>query len=285
MRPKAVAIGASNTFGGDIFVVSPVYTQVLEELFRPFSKLVSRRGGELFLDLRNPGYELEDGNCVINSGVPGDTTYDMMARFEEDVLQWSPEYAIIQAGTNDIGAALEAMREPEAVSPGRREPEQIDAVQLYRSVIRDAGSQNSTLRLAAAQITENLLDMSRRAASRGIIPVVCTIPPYGNALEDYLADKSQPKAEQEKLAEGKRLISITNSLIVANCGREPLTRVADIHSALASRETGLMQPRYSHGDLVHLSGPGHIMVATVLANAITGMPCRIQTPEHTYLVS
>ncbi len=281
MRPKAVAIGASNTFGGDIFVVSPVYTQVLEELFRPFSERVSWRGGELVLDLRNPGYELEDGNWVINSGVPGDTTYDMMARFEEDVLQGSPEYAIIQAGTNDIGAAIEAMREPEAVSPGRREPEQIDAVQIYRSVIRDAGS--STLRLAAAQITENLLDMSRRAASRGIIPVVCTIPPYGNALEDYLTDKSQPRAEREKLAEGKRLISITNSLIVANC--DPLTRVADIHSALASRETGLMQPKYSHGDLVHLSGQGHIMVATVLANSITGMPCRIQTPEHTYLVS
>lgn len=44
---------------------------------------------------------------VVNTGVPGDLTSDMLERFERDVVEQKPNYVIIMGGANDIGWNLE----------------------------------------------------------------------------------------------------------------------------------------------------------------------------------
>jgi acyl-CoA thioesterase-1 len=44
---------------------------------------------------------------VVNRGVPGDLTPDMLERFERDVVEQKPNYVIIMGGANDIGWNLE----------------------------------------------------------------------------------------------------------------------------------------------------------------------------------
>ena len=52
---------------------------------------------EYWLDRRLKGqYE------IINKGYGSDTTDRMLARFDRDVLSYSPQYCIIQGGTNDL---------------------------------------------------------------------------------------------------------------------------------------------------------------------------------------
>jgi lysophospholipase L1-like esterase len=49
--------------------------------------------------------DAEDANLrlVNNAGVPGDTTAQMLARFNRDVLAYNPEVLFIMGGTNDLG--------------------------------------------------------------------------------------------------------------------------------------------------------------------------------------
>jgi len=42
----------------------------------------------------------------INAGVTGETTSEMRRRFERDVIKLKPEYVLIQAGVNDLTAAV-----------------------------------------------------------------------------------------------------------------------------------------------------------------------------------
>ena len=44
---------------------------------------------------------------VLNKGVCGDLTIDMLERFSKDVVDEEPDYVIILGGTNDIGWGLE----------------------------------------------------------------------------------------------------------------------------------------------------------------------------------
>ncbi len=44
----------------------------------------------------------ETGNTVINKGINGNTTTDMLNRFDRDVLTHAPDYVIIMGGANDI---------------------------------------------------------------------------------------------------------------------------------------------------------------------------------------
>lgn len=43
---------------------------------------------------------------VINSGYGSDTTDRCIARFDRDVLAYSPQYCIFQCGTNDMYMSL-----------------------------------------------------------------------------------------------------------------------------------------------------------------------------------
>lgn len=65
-------------------------------------------------DSLTEGYCIEQGSCwpalldsnygfiFINSGICGDTTSGMLARFSEMVIAHKPDYVIIMGGTNDI---------------------------------------------------------------------------------------------------------------------------------------------------------------------------------------
>ena len=65
-------------------------------------------------DSLSEGYGIRQGCCwpsilhhilphvFINSGISGDTTAGMLARFHEMVISHKPEYVIIMGGTNDI---------------------------------------------------------------------------------------------------------------------------------------------------------------------------------------
>lgn len=70
---KIVAIGDSLTYG---FPYSPRYSWV---------SLAAR----------------QTGSQITNQGVCGETTGDMLLRFEQDVVAPAPDYAVIMGGTND----------------------------------------------------------------------------------------------------------------------------------------------------------------------------------------
>lgn len=44
---------------------------------------------------------------IINSGISGDTTAGMLARFNQDVLYYKPSHLIVMGGTNDIHHRLD----------------------------------------------------------------------------------------------------------------------------------------------------------------------------------
>ncbi len=47
---------------------------------------------------------------VVNKGISGDLTQDMLERFDRDVVEQQPSYVIIMGGANDIGWNLESSR-------------------------------------------------------------------------------------------------------------------------------------------------------------------------------
>lgn len=48
------------------------------------------------------------GIPIINKGMNGDTSYQMLERFDHDVIRLSPSHVIIMGGTNDACARIEA---------------------------------------------------------------------------------------------------------------------------------------------------------------------------------
>ncbi|HSR03007.1 MAG TPA: GDSL-type esterase/lipase family protein [Proteiniclasticum sp.] len=60
--------------------------------------------GKGWLDLVNE----ESTEHIVNKGVNGDTTADMLNRFHEDVIQFSPKILFILSGTNDALAGRTA---------------------------------------------------------------------------------------------------------------------------------------------------------------------------------
>ncbi len=51
-------------------------------------------------------YPYSDKYTFINAGVTGETTSEMQRRFERDVVRLQPDYVFIQAGVNDLTAAV-----------------------------------------------------------------------------------------------------------------------------------------------------------------------------------
>jgi len=52
----------------------------------------------------------------VNAGISGETTSEMRRRFEHDVLRLKPDYVVIQAGVNDLTAAVtKGIESPEAL--------------------------------------------------------------------------------------------------------------------------------------------------------------------------
>ena len=65
-------------------------------------------------DSLTEGYQIKQGTCwptllnkephlgIVNSGICGDTTAGMLARFQADVITHQPNYVIIMGGANDL---------------------------------------------------------------------------------------------------------------------------------------------------------------------------------------
>jgi len=86
----------------------------------------------------SPGF-FENNSYLINKGISGETTPEMLARFDNDVIGQNPDVVIILAGINDI-----------AQNTG------------YRSV---------------PDIFKNIVDMVSLAKAAEITPVICSVLP------------------------------------------------------------------------------------------------------------
>ena len=59
-------------------------------------------------------FPYSDKYTFINAGVTGETTSEMLRRFERDVVRLQPDYVLIQAGVNDLTAAItKGIKEPQ----------------------------------------------------------------------------------------------------------------------------------------------------------------------------
>lgn len=76
---------------------------------------------------------------IVNKGVPGDTTFDVIQRLEKDVITESPELVILSAGANDAfqGIPMES------------------AVNQMISVIKHLTENNITVYVAESLLTED----------------------------------------------------------------------------------------------------------------------------------
>ena len=61
--------------------------------------------GDSRMETWNPAPE-SDSYQFVNAGIAGETTSEMRRRFEHDVLRLQPDIVIIQAGVNDLTAAV-----------------------------------------------------------------------------------------------------------------------------------------------------------------------------------
>ena len=97
-RIKIVALGDSLTAG-----LQTQFDVQDPQMWNPYSRdleVMTRR----YLKTHKSDVDVQ----VINSGVCGDRTIDMLSRFNRDVVGQHPDYVIIWGGTNDIGWNLES---------------------------------------------------------------------------------------------------------------------------------------------------------------------------------
>ena len=100
---------------------------------------------------------------IINKGYGSDTTDDILARFDKDVLGYNASYCIIQGGTNDLYWAM-----------------------------AEASGDKSYLDAKVEQMKNNIIQMSRKCWDNGITPIIGTLIPrtgatgiYKDALYEY----------------------------------------------------------------------------------------------------
>ena len=113
---------------------------------------------EYWLDIR-----LKGQFNIINKGYGSDTTDDILARFDKDVLGYNAQYCIIQGGTNDLYWAMAEASGDKAYLDGK-----------------------------VTQMKNNIEQMVRRCWDNGIVPIVGTLIPrtgatgiYKDALYEY----------------------------------------------------------------------------------------------------
>ena len=113
---------------------------------------------EYWLDIR-----LKGQFTIINKGYGSDTTDDILARFDKDVLGYHAQYCIIQGGTNDLYWAM-----------------------------AEASGDKSYLDAKVEQMKNNIIQMVKRCWENGITPIVGTLIPrtgatgiYKDALYEY----------------------------------------------------------------------------------------------------
>lgn len=100
--------------------------------------------------------EKQPGLLVVNRGIGGQNTGQMLLRFEDDVVALKPAVVVILGGTNDLRAYV---GDPASVGPG-----------------------------ALARISRNITAMCDIAKGRGFKVVLATLPPVGSDREKVSRD-------------------------------------------------------------------------------------------------
>jgi lysophospholipase L1-like esterase len=134
---------------------------------------------------------------LYNAGGPGQTSAQIAARFATDVIAYAPATVVIMAGTNDATTA--------------------------------------TLSAAAlANTVANLKSMIDQAKAANIQPVLCTIPPRGDAT-NYNQNAQTINAAIHQLAQAEKIVLV------------------DFYSILVDPSTGVYKSGYDFGDGIHPS--------------------------------
>jgi lysophospholipase L1-like esterase len=134
---------------------------------------------------------------LYNAGVPGQTSAQVAARFATDVVAYSPATVNIMAGTDDTTNAT-----------------------------------FSSTNLAST--VSNLKSMVDQAKAAGIQPILCTIPPRGDAA-NYNLNVQQVNGAIHQLAQSEKILLV------------------DFYSILVDPTTGVYKSGYDLGDGVHPS--------------------------------
>lgn len=186
---------------------------------------------------------------VINSGYGSDTTDRCLARFNRDVLSYSPQYCLFQCGTNDLYWAMaESLNNQEALN-------------MKMQVVRD-----------------NTMEVVKRCWDAGITPIVGTLIPRTGATGIYktaLFDHNKWIVDwcNKQSAEGRDIFYVD----FFNAGKDvmPPTPLEDPNNA------GGMNPIYdgdrlydSFGNLIkegrgiHLNPEGYKIMASAVPLSI-----------------
>lgn len=110
-----------------------------------------------------------DGAELVNRGIAGQNSSQMLLRFEDDVVALSPENVVILCGTNDLRAYV--------------------------------GHPSSVGASALARISQNLTAMCDIAKANGIQVVICALPPVGQDLQRVSRDPAVVRSVNQWLAD------------------------------------------------------------------------------------
>ncbi|RCW49003.1 GDSL-type esterase/lipase family protein [Paenibacillus prosopidis] len=99
----------------------------------------------------------QSGMKIVNRGIGGDTSSAVLKRFDADVIQLKPQYAVIKIGINDTWT-LDAQNPLDRLNAEQIEP----------------------------TIVTNIVEMVRIAREHRIIPILCSILPNGMTNHDSM---------------------------------------------------------------------------------------------------
>lgn len=83
------------------FIFSQTFSETMDEMKQPNDSVVFM-GNSIIQGWGQADPELFTNSKFINKGIGGQTTSQMLARFEKDVIDIRPQAVLILAGTNDI---------------------------------------------------------------------------------------------------------------------------------------------------------------------------------------
>jgi lysophospholipase L1-like esterase len=110
-----------------------------------------------------------DGVDLVNRGIAGQNSSQMLLRFEDDVVALSPETVVILCGTNDLRAYV--------------------------------GHPSSVGASALARISRNVIAMCDIAKANSIQVAICALPPVGQDLQRVSRDPAAVRSVNQWLAD------------------------------------------------------------------------------------
>lgn len=270
---RIVVFGASNANGASQLLY--YYCSNLLKALYDGNLCVNATDQEIMFDLRAQP-RLKEGDPVFNAGIPGATVSELLRQFPNYVLSKNPSKVFIWPGLNDITPPLwmwwEHTKDPSSSIHDRVYQE------LYGKAIEGCKSIDEALESLSNTIFGYVDSMITLSLQNRVVPVVGTLPPFASVLANF----DTPYANYSRI-EGTKLIEKVNELIR---NQKTGVAVADVHSALVDRATGLQKRQFSYGesqkysdDTVHLNDEGQMMVVAVLCHVLFKRPVKFLAPS------